>query len=148
MLQRGFWLYVWTVKALDGKDWLYVGRTGDSSSPHAQSPYARMGQHLGGNLKSNALRRNLKQFGVDANACQSFKLSAYGPILPEETKMKGHIQSRDIIAGLEKGLCDALVSANYDLVNKVNSAKPIDDRLLQQVLAAFALEFPKLKDRL
>lgn len=148
MLARGFWLYVWEVTTADGAKWHYVGRTGDSSSPHAQSPFARMGQHLGDNPKSNALRRNLARFRVDADAYKSFKLSAYGPILPEETIMAKHSQSRDIIAGLEKGLCDALVSAGYDLVNKVNSAKPIDERLLRQVLVAFVSEFPKLKEQL
>ena len=148
MLARGFWLNVWTVTAFDGKKWLYVGRTGDSSSPHAQSPFARMGQHLGHNPKSNALRRNLARFaGVDADACRLFKLSAHGPILPETTVVK-HNQSRDIIAGLEKGLCDALKSAGYNLVNKVNSAKPVDKRLLRQVLVVFASEFTKLKNLL
>jgi hypothetical protein len=37
MLRRGFWLYVWEIKTPDGKDVLYVGRTGDNSSPYAQS---------------------------------------------------------------------------------------------------------------
>lgn len=46
-LRRGFWLYVWEVVAPDGAEYLYVGRTGDSSSPYAQSPFVRMGQHLG-----------------------------------------------------------------------------------------------------
>lgn len=46
-LQRGFWLYVWRVIAPNSTEVLYVGRTGDSSSPNAQSPFNRMGQHLG-----------------------------------------------------------------------------------------------------
>ena len=47
MLRRGFWLYVWQVEDSEGGEWLYVGRTGDNSSPHASAPYTRMGQHLG-----------------------------------------------------------------------------------------------------
>lgn len=30
MLARAFWLYVWEVTDQAGKEWLYVGRTGDS----------------------------------------------------------------------------------------------------------------------
>jgi hypothetical protein len=42
-LQRGFWLYVWEVTTPNGAKLLYVGRTGDSSSINAQSPFNRMG---------------------------------------------------------------------------------------------------------
>ena len=37
-----------------------MGRTGDSSSSNAQSPFNRMDQHLGFNKRSNVLRRRLK----------------------------------------------------------------------------------------
>ena len=38
LLGRGFWLYVWRIT--DGsRSVLYVGRTGDSSSPHASYPH-------------------------------------------------------------------------------------------------------------
>ena len=49
LLQRGFWLYVWEIKPFDGSVFCYVGRTGDSSSHNAQSPFNRMSQHLGFN---------------------------------------------------------------------------------------------------
>jgi len=147
MLARGFWLYVWKITASDGKEWFYVGRTGDSSSPHAQSPFARLSQHLGPNPRSNALRRSLKKRGVVVEDCRSLRLTAYGPILLEQRGMKRHKLPRDRIAGLEKGLCDALESAGYPLVNKVNSRKPIDGELFQRVLGAFASEFPKLRDQ-
>ena len=45
VLQRGFWLYVWKI-AYDQETYLYIGRTGDSSSPNASSPFNRIGQHL------------------------------------------------------------------------------------------------------
>ena len=44
-LERGFWLYVWVIDGA-GDTLHYVGRTGDSSSSNAQSPFNRMGQHL------------------------------------------------------------------------------------------------------
>jgi hypothetical protein len=45
LLQRGFWLYVWDIRAGSERR-LYVGRIGDSSSPNAASPFQRIGQHL------------------------------------------------------------------------------------------------------
>jgi hypothetical protein len=41
LLGRGFWLYVWRITD-DSRSALYVGRTGDSSSPHASSPFKRI----------------------------------------------------------------------------------------------------------
>jgi hypothetical protein len=144
MLARGFWLYVWKVTTADRAKWLYVGRTGDSSSPNAQSPFARLSQHLGQNPKSNALRRNLEKAGVDADTCLSFDLISFGPILPEESAMVRHTPARDKMAGLEKGLWYALKSAGYPMLNEVRSRKPIDESRLGKVLAAFASKFPKL----
>ena len=55
LLNRGFWLYVWLIKGPQSHH-VYVGRTGDSSSPHASSPFKRIGQHLdpGPNAKGSA----------------------------------------------------------------------------------------------
>ncbi len=39
-LRRGFWLYVWEVTVPNGATIVYVGRTGDSSSPNAQGDWA------------------------------------------------------------------------------------------------------------
>lgn len=145
MLARGFWLYVWTVTTDSGVEWLYVGRTGDSSSPHAQSPFARLSQHLGQNPKSNALRRNLANVQVDADSCRSFDLTAYGPIFPEQKSMPDHVPIRDTVAGFEMALRDALDAAGYRLLNKVQSRKTVAPALRSQVLQAFAKKFPRLK---
>ena len=45
LLERGFWLYVWRVRQ-ESREVLYVGRTGDSSSRFAASPFSRLSQHL------------------------------------------------------------------------------------------------------
>ena len=144
MLARGFWLYVWEVTTTTGEKWLYVGRTGDSSSPNAQSPFARLSQHLSQNPRGNALRRNLTRAGVDADTCNSFELSCFGPIMPECSTMDLHRPSRDKIAGLEKGLRDALHKAGYHLLNEVKCKQAADALLMRQVLAAFAAKFVKL----
>jgi hypothetical protein len=144
MLARGFWLYVWEVTDRSGKRWLYVGRTGDSSSPNAQSPFSRLSQHLGRNQRGNALRRNLQRMGVEPDTCRSFELTCYGPILPECADMDTHGPSRDVIAGLEKGLRDALHTAGYRLLNEVKSRHGIDVKLMSSVLKSFAPRFTKL----
>jgi hypothetical protein len=148
MLARGFWLYVWEVTDVNDKKWLYVGRTGDSSSPNAQSPFARLSQHLGSNRRGNALRRNLTNAGVEVDSCESFELICYGPILPECADMDMHRPSRDVMAGLEKGLRDALHNAGYNLLNEVKSRQPIDKAQLADVVVAFAKRFSMLNHEL
>jgi hypothetical protein len=46
VLQRGFWLCVWQINLRDGPAVYYVGRTGDSSSLKAQSPFSRVRTHV------------------------------------------------------------------------------------------------------
>jgi hypothetical protein len=121
-----------------------VGRTGDSSSSNAQSPFNRMGQHLGFNPKNNVLRSHLEDKGVKVESCE-FRLVAYGPILDEAGTGEGHYAARDIIASLEKALADALKVSGYDVLNTVNCRKELDRNLWAKVQEAFAAHFPKLK---
>ena len=83
MLQRGFWIYVWRAIDAEGSQWLYIGRTGDNSSPYAAPPYQRMGQHLSHQATTSALRSRLRDKGVDVDACQSFEMISYGPVYVE-----------------------------------------------------------------
>jgi hypothetical protein len=142
-LQRGFWLYVWEVTAPNGAKSLYVGRTGDSSSINAQSPFNRMGQHLGTTKTSSMLRNHLDSRELAPEQC-TFRLVARGPILAEANERKTHYERRDIIGALEKGLAEGLSAAGYDVMNTVHCRKPLDERLYAEVRAAFAAEFPGL----
>lgn len=153
MLQRGFWLYVWRVNTPKGER-VYVGRTGDSSSPHATAPYTRMGQHLGFSKAANSLRRLLTEAGVEPEDCEQFDLISYGPIFPEigmttgqvrREQMLLHTPVRDQMAALEKKLRDALVQAGYSVLNTVHSKKSYDDHHWSKVRLAFAEHFPELK---
>lgn len=152
MLQRGFWLYVWRVQTPKGER-LYVGRAGDSSSPHATAPYTRMGQHLGFSKAQNSLRRLLTQVGVEPENCGQFNLIAYGPIFPEigmtkdqlrADQMLLHTPMRDQMAALEKKLRDALVAAGYIVLNVVHSKKQCDETHWDTVRSAFSEHFPEL----
>lgn len=154
MLERGFWLYVWRVTAPDG-EMLYVGRTGDNSSPNAQAPYIRMGQHLGKIRNQSALRCHLKARGIEAEACSSFDLVAHGPLYPEVAKddsgrdaqMARHKPMRDQVGAMEKLLCDGLKAAGYDVLNTVNCRWKLDEIGAQKWFAAkeaFREVFPAL----
>jgi hypothetical protein len=144
MLVRGFWLYVWEIVAEDGKTFLYVGMTGDSSSPNAQSPFGRLSQHLGSNKHSNALRRRLGEEKIKPESCQSFSLVANGPILPEVGNMNEHRPLRATVAALEKALADALKEAGYAVLNMVNCREEPNLQLWAKVRNAFAQRFPRL----
>lgn len=152
MLQRGFWLYVWRIDTPKGER-LYVGRTGDNSSPYATAPYTRMGQHLGFQKASNSLRRLLTEQGIEPEQCGQFDLVSYGPIFPEIRKtaeqdhgeqMELHKPVRDRMAALERDLRDALADAGYSVLNVVRSKAKSDPIQWRDVLAAFSTNFPKL----
>ncbi|MCV3243293.1 hypothetical protein [Mesorhizobium sp. ZC-5] len=159
MLRRGFWLYVWKVLTADGRDLLYVGRTGDNSSPNASPPYIRMGQHLGSVKNQNALRRNLLAVGVDPLSCKSFDLVAHGPIHPEvvrpedfdhadktmrEELMKLHLPLRDEVGAMEKRLAKELSDVGYKVLNNVKWKYDVDDTKWLPVRKAFVDDFPEL----
>ena len=142
-MARGFWLYVWEITT--EKDVLYyVGRTGDSSSSKAQSPFNRMGQHLGSNEKNNVLRRHLKNKNIDPETCR-FRLVTYGPILEEAVTQSEHRVRRDTIAAQERALTEAMVEVGYSVINRVRCRKPLDARVFDRVKAVFATHFPKLR---
>ena len=90
VLKRGFWLYVWKI-IYDGKEYYYVGRTGDSSSSNAASPFNRIGQHLDfrENAKGNSLAKRLIEVGVDPKKCL-FEMLALGPIYKEQESFDLH----------------------------------------------------------
>lgn len=153
MVQRGFWLYVWRVQTPKGEV-LYVGRTGDNSSPFATAPYTRMGQHLGRVTSQNALRKHLKKRGFEPEACEHFDLVSFGPIYPEASDPKRdrkglfelHKPIRDIVGALERELTLELTKAGYDVVNTVKWRHEADLTLREDVREAFAVHFPKLTD--
>jgi hypothetical protein len=139
-LRRGFWLYVWEVTTPDQQKLLYVGRTGDSSSPKAASPFNRMGQHLGSIKASNMLRTHLLKRHMAPEDC-AFRLVAHGPILNEAANWKGHLPRRDVIGGLEQRLEQELRQAGWDVMNTVKGTFEIDEQLWTSIRPAFAERF-------
>jgi hypothetical protein len=147
ILQRGFWLYIWEITPTGAAPLYYVGRTGDSSSTHAQSPFNRMGQHLGFKEASNALRRRLLAKGVTPEACH-FKLVAVGPLDAESTEdtRAEHDERRDRIAAMEKALADQMLESGYNVINRVHCKKKLHLQVFDGVRLAFSGAFPKLRE--
>lgn len=148
ILQRGFWLYIWKITPPNGEPLHYIGRTGDSSSTKAQSPFNRMGQHLGFAKTSCMLRTHLGHHGVKPEEC-TFHLVSVGPI-EAESREEGRVEHdhrRDRVAAMERALAEGLKAAGYRVMNEVNSRKPLDAARFAEVRAAFAAAFPSLSDR-
>jgi hypothetical protein len=147
ILQRGFWLYVWEITPAGATPLYYVGRTGDSSSTHAQSPFNRMAQHLGFKEASNALRRRLLAQGVTPEACH-FKLVAVGPLDAESTEdtREEHDERRDRIAAMERALADLMLESGYQVINRVHCKKALDLQAFNGVRKAFARGFSRLHE--
>lgn len=145
MLQRGFWLYVWEITTPDGRKVLYVGRTGDNSSPYAQSLFNRLGQNLGTLANASMVRNNLVKRGIDPARCQ-FRMVGHGPIFDEvpNKDFEAHKPIRDKVGALEKQLAEDLKAAGYDVMNEVRWKAPLDQELYELVRTAFAIEFPGL----
>lgn len=142
LLKRGFWLYIWDIRE-DRSRHIYVGRTGDSSSPNASSPFRRIGQHLDSSLnaKGNALGRQLEAASIDPQAC-TFEMIAIGPIFEEQNDMPEHIPLRDKTAALERALADELTSRGYAVLGKHPAPKNPDPVLFEQVISRIETSFP------
>ncbi len=145
ILQRGFWLYVWEVTTPEGGNLYYVGRTGDSSSTKAQSPFHRMGQHLGFAATSSMLRNHLSPKNAAPESC-TFRLVALGPLEQEskEEHRREHDERRDLLAAMEKALADLMNSAGYDVMNSVSCKKELNPVRFAEVREAFTRAFPAL----
>jgi hypothetical protein len=141
LLKRGFWLYIWEIKG-PLCHYVYVGRTGDSSSPHASSPFKRVGQHLdpSPSAKGNALGKQLRRAGVNLVEC-SFQMVAIGPIFPEQTTFEAHVPIRNQMAALERATADDLRQRGYVVLGTHPSAGLPDQSVLNQIRAILSPRF-------
>lgn len=126
ILERGFWLYVWKID-YNRKQFFYVGRTGDSSSAHASSPFNRIGQHLDfrESAKGATLAKRLKEVGVNPRESQ-FNMLALGPFFNEQDTFEKHKPLRDYLATLEFEVAKHLKSKGFNVlgVHHLGSTTP------------------------
>ena len=143
ILARGFWLYAWRITC-GATEFFYVGRTGDSSSRFAASPFSRLGQHLDvrPNASANMLLRHVRKQGLDPVACD-YELVAFGPIFPEQEELLSHRAHRDRIALLEAELAELLKDRGFQVVGSHGTRGEAEPGLLQQVREAFNVEFAR-----
>ena len=143
LLKRGFWLYVWKIKSRD-RLVLYVGRTGDSSSSNAASPFNRIGQHLDfrQNARGNAMARQLKRAGIDPRDCD-FEMLALGPVFEEQKTMALHKPYRDRMSALEKATATFLKNQKYNVLGVHHSSVVVDPEIWVQVENVLKVHFPR-----
>lgn len=134
-LNRGFWVYVVDVQAPAFR-FLYVGRTGDSSSPYAASLFSRLSRHLDprSSAKGNALLRHITKLGIDPSLC-AMDVIGIGPIFSERADFDDHCVVRDKVAALEHGLALALRHRGYSVIGTHSGPAPVEERLLNSIVA-------------
>lgn len=134
ILERGFWLYVWRIAETTRTVW-YVGRTGDSSSANAASPFGRLSQHL--DLRPSAtasmLANNLRIAGIQPVDCE-YKLLAVGPLFPEQDTFDDHKPYRDIVGLLEAELAFNMSQQNLAIIGSHPKRGNYDRVLFDEVL--------------
>ena len=146
LLNRGFWLYVWEITSPAGR-FLYVGRTGDSSSANAASPFNRIGQHLDfrSHAKGNSLTKRLRQVGVEPSECR-FEMVAVGPLFPEQDDFESHKPVRDTVYALESALAMRLKERGYRVIGTHGCRSVPDGELYERLLDWVDTTFPHQPD--
>ncbi len=134
ILERGFWLYVWKITCSDKTVW-YVGRTGDSSSANAASPFSRLSQHLDlrPSAKADMLAKNLRTAGLNPESC-NYNLLTLGPLFPEQTDFEAHKPFRDITGLLEAELAFNLSSRGLQVLGAHPKRGNFDQNLFNEAL--------------
>ena len=106
LLCEGFWIYVIRIEH-NKKCYYYVGRTGDSSSPSAGSPFSRLASHFSHkkNNRSSYLKAHFLKHKINLEASR-YTLWAYGPIFKKATDWKMHKLRRNTTALIEAELAE------------------------------------------
>ena len=142
LLRRGFWLYVIEIESRVGTH-LYVGRTGDTSSPFASSLFARLAAHLDQrpSAKGNSLSKQVRAQQLDCSDC-SYRVVGVGPLYEEQTNMERHKPPRDKMAALESHIAELLKARGYSVIGTHPRAGIVDTTLLGKVLPIIDQQFP------
>ena len=133
ILERGFWIYVCEITKQD-KKYIYVGRTGDSSSPNAASPFNRIGQHLNfkPNAKGNSLAKRLREVGIQPKN-SNFRMLAIGPIFPERDSFEKHKRYRDYLATIEFELANFIESLGYNVIGNHHAGSKVQEDVISEI---------------
>lgn len=124
IMKRGFWIYSYKIFDKNNNIFFYIGRTGDSSSLNASSPFNRMLNHFGNNRHSNSLKRNLVKHNIDINEC-SFVLNCFGPFFEEANNKEEHYLKRDYTSSIEIQVANLLNNNGYKVIGTHQMKDPI-----------------------
>ena len=146
LLARGFWIYVWNVRDAN-QSHVYVGRTGDSSSPNASSPFHRIGQHLDIRLtaKANSLTKLLQGKQMEPSACH-FEMVGIGPLHDEVSNMDEHRPLRDRVGAIEKAVAGMLRDRNYSVLGVHHARETPDENVMRKIRPIIEQHFPPQLD--
>ncbi len=146
ILTRGFWIYLWKIN-YGQTTYFYIGRTGDSSSLNAGSPFTRLGNHLDSKpkAKGNSLWRLLNKNNVDPRNCH-FEMLALGPLFPEQNDMTKHRMHRDALAAIEQKLAEHCRNEGFDVLGIHFTKKTLDTTLFDKLLPDVNLFLQKKAD--
>jgi hypothetical protein len=138
ILRRGFWIYIWEITAPDGVKYHYVGRTGDSSSINAASPFVRIGRHLDSKetATANSLHKWITNAAIDPKTC-NFAFHAVGPLFPEQAKREDHVRYRDVLGQIEVELAARL---HATIIGRHQKPSAFDTDLFNQTFAQVLAE--------
>jgi hypothetical protein len=145
LLNRGFWIYAIRIFNKSGQRYLYIGRTGDNSSKNAGSPFRRIALHLNlsPSAKTNALTRLIRKKVITPSQC-TFRLTAVGPIFPEQNNFKSHKPYRNKMTAIEKAVADHFrAKKHYTLLGKHDDNEVKDPARAQKVIKALESDFGK-----
>jgi len=133
ILKRGFWLYILEIRHKNQK-YLYIGRTGDSSSPNASSPFNRIGQHLDTrpNAKGNSLSRRLQESNINPQNSR-FRMLSIGPLFPEQETFEDHKPLRDKMATIEHEIAQYLRENNFNVLGIHHKADEVDKKTINKI---------------
>jgi hypothetical protein len=142
ILKRGFWLYLVEIIASTGQHLVYVGRTGDTSSPYAASLFTRMTGHLNDrkSAKANSLLKRIVEQELACEDC-SYRFVGIGPVFNQQATMEAHRPLRDVMAGLERAVADHLRKKGYAVLGNHPRARMMEAELLATALRLVDQEF-------
>lgn len=142
ILKRGFWLYVVEIVTSSGRHVVYVGRTGDTSSPFAASLFTRMTGHLSDrkSAKANSLLKRMIEQDLACEDC-SYRFVGIGPVFDQQTSMEAHKPLRDQMAGLERAVADHLRQRGYAVLGDHPKPRKVEAELLAATLDLVDEEF-------
>ena len=143
MSRPGYWLYVLSAIADNGKEYLYAGRTGDDRYISAKPVIVRIGQHFDPKVKAS-MHKKLRKKGVNPRRCTDFRAVVHGPLFAPPDGYSDedyHNAQLALVKPLERALRDALVHNGYVVLGSHPRDRNICRKCWEDIRRAFGKHF-------